>query len=140
MCVIVVERELLAIQKYRACYPVVGVEEIYGNLHKARQKLIVPVKETMEEFVHNWEAVRYEGKGFRTDVPEFYTAKGERVRSKSEVIIADALYRKGIPYRYEYPLHLSGVGEIYPDFMVLNVRLRKEMYWEHFGRMMILTM
>ena len=34
--------------------------------------------------------------------------KGERVRSKSEKIIADKLYMLGIPYRYEYPLVLDG--------------------------------
>jgi len=59
--------------------------------------------------------------------------KGEQVRSKSEVIIADALNRMKIPYRYEYPLYLQKTGTIYPDFTVLNVKLRKEMYWEHLG-------
>ena len=45
------------------------------------------------------------------------------------------LYQMGIPYRYEYPLYLRGLGVIYPDFTVLNVRERKAVYWEHFGRM-----
>ena len=27
------------------------------------------------------------------------------------------------------------MGNIYPDFTVLNVRTRKEMLWEHFGMM-----
>ena len=51
------------------------------------------------------------------------------------MIIADFLQREGIPYRYECPLNLKGFGTIYPDFMVLNVRQQKEMYWEHFGMM-----
>lgn len=45
------------------------------------------------------------------------------------------LNREGIPYRYEYPLYLNGIGSIYPDFTVLNVRLRKELFWEHLGMM-----
>ena len=61
--------------------------------------------------------------------------KGERVRSKSEKIIADALEREDIPYRYEYPVCLSGDLYIYPDFMVLNKRTRKEYFLEHFGMM-----
>jgi len=67
--------------------------------------------------------------------PELYTAKGERVRSKSEIIIADSLMRAGVPYRYEFPIILNGYGKIYPDFTVLNVGLRKELYWEHLGMM-----
>ena len=57
------------------------------------------------------------------------------MRSKSEVIIADLLGREKIPYRYEYPVKIKGWGKVYPDFTVLNVKKRKEMYWEHFGMM-----
>lgn len=61
--------------------------------------------------------------------------KGERVRSKSELIIADILSKEGVPYRYEYPLYLRGMGRIYPDFTVLNITKREEVFWEHFGMM-----
>ena len=69
------------------------------------------------------------------DMCMFYTSKGERVRSKSEVIIADVLNREGVPYRYEYPIYIKGIGKIYPDFTVLNIGIRKEMIWDHFGMM-----
>ena len=62
-------------------------------------------------------------------------ARRERVRSKSEVIIADTLARHGIPYRYEYPLELKNDRTVHPDFLCLNVRTRAEFYWEHFGLM-----
>ena len=91
--------------------------------------------ETESQFVESWGSVEYEGKGFRMDLPELYTAKGERVRSKSEVMIADLLNKEAIPYRYEYPLYLKGFDLVYPDFTVLNVKKRKEIYWEHFGMM-----
>ena len=77
----------------------------------------------------------YQDKDFYEDMPEFYTAKGERVRSKSEVIIADLLNREGVPYRYEFPVYLKDIGMIYPDFTVLNVKTWKEYIWEHFGMM-----
>lgn len=52
------------------------------------------------------------------------------MRSKSEVIIADLLNKEGIPYRYEFPLYLKEFNTVYPDFTILNVRKRKEIYWE----------
>ena len=81
-----------------------------------------------------------EGMPFTEDSQKYYTANGERVRSKSEVIIADALLRNGVPYCYEVPLKLNRGGEsgnvtFHPDFLCLNVRTRKEFYWEHFGKM-----
>ena len=59
--------------------------------------------------------------------------KNIQVRSKSEKIIADTLERRGIPYKYEYPLKLKSGFIIYPDFLILNKRTRKEYYLEHLG-------
>ena len=48
-----------------------------------------------------WKEKGYNKKGFREDAPIILTEKGERVRSKSEKILADYFYRKGIEYKYE---------------------------------------
>lgn len=130
-----VDKELHAIWKYEAACPDKTAEEIYEGLHKERQNIIMPIREPEEQYVKNWQDVEYEGKSFYGGISELYTAKGERVRSKSEVIIADLLNREGVPYRYEYPVYLESYGTVYPDFTVLNVRTRKELYWEHFGMM-----
>lgn len=130
-----VDKELMAIKHYLKHYPEINAEQIYENLHKGRQCLVHPIRVPDHIYINQWESRSYSTKVFSVDVPEYYSIKGERVRSKSEVIIADMLYRMGIPYHYEYPLYLKGMGEIYPDFTVLNVRVRKEMYWEHFGMM-----
>ena len=129
------EQEIKAIQKFFSTNPERHVEEIYESLHAQRQKLVLPIKESDEEYIRNWESVEYEGKRFYEDAPELYTARGERVRSKSEVIIADLLNKEGVPYRYEYPIELSNYGVIYPDFTVLKISGREEMYWEHLGMM-----
>ena len=129
------ETELQIIEKFLAHYPETTVEQIYENQKEERRKLILSIRASDEEFVAAWESYEYQGGCFYDNRQEHYTAKGERVRSKSEIIIADALYREGIPYRYEAPVYLKGVGEVYTDFTILNVRLRKEFYWEHFGRM-----
>lgn len=130
-----IKKELFSIQKYLQTFPELNAEEIVFSLHPERQKLIIPVYESDDIFVENWNAVQYEGKFFNDYSPEYFTTKGERVRSKSEIIIADTLENNGIPYRYEYPLYLKNFGQIYPDFTVLNVRTRKEFVWEHFGMM-----
>ena len=129
------EKELNAISKFLVNCPDKSVEQIFENLHEGRKRSITPIMETHEEYVQKWQEEIYQGKAFYDDTPELYTMKGERVRSKSELIIADMLSKEGVPYRYEYPLHLKGVGKIYPDFTVLNVKKRKELYWEHLGMM-----
>lgn len=61
------------------------------------------------------------------------TLKGDLVRSKSEVIIADALYRAGISYEYEKELDLGEDGKKSPDFTIENAESGITFYWEHCG-------
>ena len=117
------------------------ISKIFQNLTSHRRALVTPVTLTDDQYAAAWLSKKYEGKSFQPDSPEYYTARGERVRSKSEVIIADTLTRLSIPYRYEYPLTLHRGGRkttsltIYPDFLCLNLRTRQEFIWEHFGLM-----
>lgn len=109
--------------------------QVYDNLPPARKQLVEPRILTDEMYAGKWEAEEYVGKVIDENATSFYTEKGHVVRSKSEKIIADKLYKMKIPYRYEQPINLKGFGTIYPDFRVLNKRTRKEYYWEHLGKM-----
>ena len=60
------------------------------------------------------------------------TSRGETVRSKSEVIIANLLHAGGIDYRYEEPLELDGLTK-YPDFTIEDDNSGETYYWEHLG-------
>jgi hypothetical protein len=60
------------------------------------------------------------------------TIRGEAVRSKSEVIIANLLHSKGIVYQYEQPLEIGGVTK-YPDFTIEDDDIGITYYWEHCG-------
>ncbi len=111
------------------------IEMIEQKLHCERKKLIKPIVLSTTQYVAEWEAKEYCKKEFWEETPEIYTEKGERVRSKSEKIIADKFFIMGIPYRYEEPVFLKGMGTIHPDFKVLNVRTKQEFYWEHLGKM-----
>ena len=118
-----------------------SLNEFYATLCEPRQVLITPLTLTDEQYTAQWQAATWVGRPLSEDAPLLNTVRGERVRSKSEVLIADALTRHSIPYRYEYPLQLRRTSEssstvtIYPDFLCLNVRTRTEFYWEHFGLM-----
>ncbi len=62
------------------------------------------------------------------------TARGERVRSKSEVIIANQLHAAGIDYVYEPRVVING-RERYPDFVIEDDDSGEIYYWEHLGMM-----
>ncbi len=128
-----VEKRLLQIQRLAKDYKDREIEEIYRNERIERQMLINPVEPTWEQSIKEWKEKEYKGKGFKADTPIIMSEKGERVRSKSEKIMADYFYRNGIEYKYECPLYLNGVGTIYPDFTFLSPQTGEEMYWEHNG-------
>lgn len=109
--------------------------KVFDELSEARKKLVHPHVLTDEQYVKQWESMRYEGKGIADDIPVITTERGEQVRSKTEKILADKFGSMGIPYRYECSLKLRGYGTVYPDFTLLNVQERKEVYLEHFGIM-----
>jgi hypothetical protein len=60
------------------------------------------------------------------------TVRGEMVRSKSEIIIANALHGKSLDYLYEHPLTIDGVTK-YPDFTIEDMESGETFYWEHCG-------
>lgn len=135
-----IQRQRGVLEKCVAKYDVSVAENLYAQLHPARRSLVAPLVYPDDDFVARWSAVNYSGRGFDADGPMLMTARGERVRSKSEIIIADALFRRGIPYRYEYPHELLLAGArnrkrivVYPDFTCLNMRTHREIVWEHFG-------
>jgi hypothetical protein len=61
------------------------------------------------------------------------TVKGEMVRSKSEVIIANMLHDAGIEYEYERELDLKEDGTYIPDFTIDDAESGVSIYWEHCG-------
>ncbi|MBR5413654.1 MAG: hypothetical protein IK114_11545 [Fibrobacter sp.] len=129
------KEQIATIDRFLAKYRPGAIDAAYTELHPGRRALVTPVRESDDEFVAAWQHHPYTGKPFEINAPEFYTSTGVRVRSKSEVIIADALCRAGIPFRYEYSIGIKGWGTLYPDFTCLNKRTREEIIWEHFGLM-----
>ena len=142
------QKEITALQNYmKQTSNGRAIPELYDSLCPARRSLITPAILTNEQYAARWQDISWKGRPFASDAPYICTARGERVRSKSEVIIADTLFRYNIPYRYEFPITLKRSNSddirrdfgssitLYPDFLCLNTRTRTEFYWEHFGLM-----
>ena len=110
------------------------IEDVYPALSQDRKALITPYILPDDEYLEQWINKAYTPKGFKEGTPFFITQKGERVRSKSEQIIADRLYANNIPYKYECPIRLDDMI-FHPDFTILRIRDRKVLYYEHCGRM-----
>ena len=126
------EAEIL--KKDIIAYPRNTVEKVYDTLPAARKKYASPLILNDCEYAQQWLSQPFDPKPFSKNAPVFYTLKGERVRSKSEVIIADKFFAKGIPYKYECPI-LIGETIIHPDFTILRLSDRKILYHEHCGKM-----
>lgn len=109
-----------------------GVVSEYENYSDAKKAIIKPLIMTEKEYIERWYT---EHPGQQNPYPygdALPTNRGENVRSKSEKIIADALDKFKVPYQYEPMLEL-GYSTVYPDFVTLNLRTKRTVYWEHLG-------
>ncbi len=116
-------------------------EGIYASMRPEIQNFVKTMFPTCEEFVAAWKSVRYRGKSL--EGASLVSVDGVKMRSKSELMIANALSASGVPYRYEFPHKMNWRDadgrvrqvKVFPDFTCLNVRTRREFVWEHFGMM-----
>ncbi|NLD20633.1 MAG: hypothetical protein GX663_10405 [Clostridiales bacterium] len=80
-----------------------------------------------------WARQPYEQSDYRSEERNKITSQGERMRSKSEVMIAEKLYEYGVPFRYEQVINV-GKWKLAPDF-TFEDRKKDEFYWEYCGLM-----
>lgn len=136
----VVEKNLKELKRFMHNYRADKLEAAYSSLAIPRKQLVVPLQISIEEKRRQWVEETYEKNDMYREGLRYETEQGELVRSKSEVIIANFLYkhRKDILYKYERPLEVMVNGKmkiIYPDFTIFNVHTGKIIYWEHAGRL-----
>lgn len=131
----VCEKRKAGIEKSLQMLQDTAPEEVFRKMGRGKQQLLSNVIPDDETYIKAWTSKIYTGKSFLDHYPEIYSDRGERVRSKTEKIIADKLSWEGIPYHYEQPVYLEGYGVVYPDFTLLNINTREEILLEHFGMM-----
>ena len=78
------------------------------------------------------EITEYKGRYYEKNLIHM-TLKGDLVRSKSEVIIANMLYESGIDYEYEKEIDFGKDGKRIPDFTIMDEDGDVCCYWEHCG-------
>lgn len=134
-------------QRYEVLGPVINYYEnhpkdsLFNSLSQERKALVQSEYVDDETYINMWMS-KYSNSDADKDLfykkhpitKPYYTEKGEQVRSKSEKIIADKLFKEGIPYVYEPSIMIGGVI-LHPDFVILNIQERKTYIYEHFGMM-----
>lgn len=152
----VAESELKAqkeIQKIESS--IQSYEHVFIQLPENKRTMISPyvsketeeIKTRIEKECKTWKKETFVRKGVEKNI-SLVTLNGERVRSKSELIIADRLKNAGIPYCYErkYVFEDDDLNSKkkafdldydvwFPDFQAINTRTGELFFWEHFGLM-----
>ena len=111
---------------------------VYSRLSNERKELVLPILSAEEQAWADWKDEPFFPYAGHPENLRFTTDRGEKVRSKSEVIIANALnqYSDYLDYRYEKSLWLPSHGiETHPDFTVFIKRTGRIKFWEHAGLM-----
>ncbi|MBR4010125.1 MAG: hypothetical protein IKI87_04575 [Clostridiales bacterium] len=108
-------------------------ESVYSKLDPKRQFLAEPILRNSDERIRYWNSLPYNISSYEPDEKIYPTKRGELVRSKSELLIADMYYDLGIPYRYECELKLKNGKVKYPDFTLYHSSRRTVYYHEHLG-------
>ena len=142
------------------------INEVYAALPEALKPFVKPLSLSDDDYAKRWQERNLVVKRRRIhaedDYHKYKTMRGDYVGSKSEALIADRLFAKGIPYHYEVAftpdgeidtsrpvideygrlIGFEGLGAgpferdtLHPDFYVLNKRTRKTYYWEHMGKL-----
>jgi len=132
-----INQEIIILKKYllKSKMSSETIQSLYSSQPQEIKQMLNPIAISDSDFVSEWLLAPYEPKTIDKENCRFKTDRGEIVRSKSEVNIANALNKFNIPYKYECPLCLSNGVVIHPDFTVLDIRRRREIYWEHRGMM-----
>lgn len=132
------DKELSALKAFNINYLPDEKYLCYERLSSERKELIEPYIETVEQVVNDWIAQPFEPCNYRPEKLIHETDRGEFVRSKSEVLIANYLYKNSqlYYYKYECPLYLNKTNSFkYPDFTIINKRTGKIKFLEHAGMM-----
>ena len=79
----------------------------------------------------DWENESYPMSDYKPEMRRHLTSRGLKVRSKSELIIAEKYYENAVQFRYEQIL-FYGTTKLVPDFTI-RAPGGHIIYWEHCG-------
>lgn len=114
---------------------VIKLQNLYSAHPQEIKNFLNPIDISDKDYVKEWLSIPYDRKPIPDELQIYRTDRGEQVRSKSELNIANMLSKMKVPYKYECPLALSNGRILHPDFTLLDIGKRREVYWEHRGMM-----
>jgi len=133
------EKNVQILRKMQQTYQYDIINAVSMHLRDTIQDIESPFIKEADLLLLDWEKETYEVNQRYPESLRFETDHGEMVRSKSELIIANALAREEMfLYKYERPLQVNHQGRritIHPDFTVFHKKTGKITYWEHAGIM-----
>lgn len=135
------ENEAITIEKMlKTLDKTADIDEVFLKIAQPKRHLIEPIAEKIQlyntsDFCEMSEKAKKKNNKNVTE-HTYKTSDGVKVRSKSELIIAERLIANNIPYFYEPNIWFENLLMVFkPDFQVLNKRTGESFYWEHFGMM-----
>lgn len=127
------KEEYKILKRLMKVYTNKNIETVPEKIAPLKMALVTPVEKSDEKYVAEWLAQEYEPFDYYSEALTYENSKGIKMRSKSEVLISNILDELGIPYLYEKPLKLPNNRTVGPDFTLLDMRNRQEVYLEHLG-------
>ena len=112
-----------------------NVNAVYDDLSEHRRKLIRPYILTDALYAEAWLRQPFKTNPYKPEEKTCDTNRGDKVRTKSEGFLANMFYDLGIPYRYEEGIRMASGNMRYPDFTLLKLKTKEEIYFEHLGRL-----
>lgn len=131
------ENNIKELTRFSERYVPQAEQVVYAGLSGDRRELVKPYDPDTLKMIEGIESDKFDTAPY-SEGCRYETDKGEKVRSKSEVIIANLLngYCDVLRYQYEKPLYLENDGMevmVHPDFTVYNLITGKIIYWELAG-------
>lgn len=133
-CVRIIERQIKAANAFLKIDQGDELENVLEKFNPLCKEMINPIAETRGEIIERVRNEKYDRKAFDDDdASDYLTSRGLRVRSKSEILIAEMLYKYNVLFQYERKLVLGENTVVYPDFTIYDLRRGRKIYWEHVG-------
>ena len=127
------EKEIVILNSLSSVYNSENIEQVAEKMVKEKAALVNKVCLSDEEYIKQWLSQEYVHNTTYPENLKVENSKGIKMRSKSEVLISNILDEYNIPYLYEKPLRLGNYRTVSPDFTLLDMRDRSEVYLEHLG-------
>ncbi len=129
------ETELKQIDKLLETETEHSIANIYSNMSKTRKDLVKPLETTINEQIQSWLSNNEASLPIKPGSYAVMTKRGDLVRSKAEMMIADALFDSNIPYKTDVEFAVDNFRSYWVDFEIINPNTGEKYYWEHLGMM-----